>query len=340
MKLKFATFVISAFVFFSCEQLFMEPSPGTKPQNIFEQVWKFTNDKYTFFEYKKIDWNLIKSKYESQIFDSMPEEDLFRVCSDMLYELKDEHVNLVSDFNISRNPEVFLDFPTNYDSEILNRYYFKGRLQYLDGGNFRLFDFGDVLYVNYSSFINQVKEESMDYICEKANAKKGMILDLRQNGGGSVGNINAIAGRFVDNKIFTGFEYNKTGPKKTDLRQDSLNLKPYKADTIIHKYTNKPIIVLTNRGCYSATNFFAMMVKEIPNVTVLGGKTGGGGGVPSTTALSNGWTLRVSSSVTLDKNGLNIEGGVEPDIRVDISASDKSQNKDTILDEALKILRR
>jgi C-terminal processing protease CtpA/Prc len=196
------------------------------------------------------------------------------------------------------------------------------------------------LYVNYRSFSDEVKETSMDYICKKANTKKGMILDLRQNGGGSVANIYNIAQRFIDKKVYAGLEFNKIGPKPTDLKQDSLILKPYKTDSSFFKYSEKPIVVLTNRGCYSATNFFAMMAKEIPNVTVIGGKTGGGGGVPSTTELSNGWTLRVSSSVTLDIKGNNIEGGVDPDIQVDITLGDRNQNKDSILDAALKFIRK
>ena len=338
-KILIISILLSSFLF-SCEQVFLKAPPATDPESVFEQVWKFANEKYTFFEYKKIDWNALKVKYKSRINKSMDEEELFKVCSDMLYELKDEHVNLQSKFNVSRNPEVFLDFPTNYDGDNLTRNYFKGGVQYLDGGNFRLYDFNDVLYVNYNSFINPVTKEAMDYICNKAQSKKGMILDVRQNGGGAVNYIYSITSRFVDKKTFAGMEYIKTGPKTTDLKPDSLFIKPYKADTVVHKYTTKPIIVLTNRGCYSATNFFAMMVKEIPNITVIGGKTGGGGGIPATTELSNGWILRVSSSSTIDIYGNNIEGGVDPDQRVDISAQDKNQGRDTILEAALNLIRK
>jgi Peptidase family S41/Tricorn protease C1 domain len=336
---KYLVICVLSLVSFACEQAFMSPTPKTDPEAVFNQVWNFANEKYTFFDYKKVDWDAAKTKYKARITANMDEEALFKVCNDMLYELKDEHVNLVSKFNISRNPEVFLDYPTNYDGDILTRYYFNGRQQYLDGGNFRLFDFDDVLYVNYRSFSDAVTKESMDYICKKATNKKGIVLDLRQNGGGSVANIYNIAQRFTDKKIYAGLSYAKIGPGREDLKKDSLFISPFKADTATQKFTQKPIVVLTNRGCYSATNFFAMMAKEIPNVTVVGGKTGGGGGVPATTELSNGWTLRVSTTRSFDINGNNIEGGVEPDIRIDISAADKSKNKDTILDYALKLIR-
>ena len=322
----------------SCEQAFMTPTPASDPEAIFDQVWNFADTKYSFFDLKKVDWNASKTKFKAKISKDMSDEALFKVCDDMLYDLKDEHVNLSSKFNISHNREVFLDFPTNYNGDNLTRNYFNnGKTQAVER-TFRLFDFGDVLYVSYSSFSDNVSDYAMDYICEKAAGKKGLILDVRQNGGGSVGNINAIAGRFVDKKTFAGVEYIKTGPGREDFRKDTIFVTPPVSATA-KKYTTKPIVVLTNRGCYSATNFFTMSAKAIPNVTVIGGKTGGGGGIPATTELSNGWTLRVSASRTFDKEGRNIEIGVDPNIALDISEADKLKGRDTILDRALKVVR-
>ena len=42
----------------------------------------------------------------------------------------------------------------------------------------------------------------------------------------------------------------------------------------------RPIIILTNRSCYSATSHFVTMAKEFPKVIGLGDKTGGGAGLP------------------------------------------------------------
>ena len=41
----------------SCEQAFMKPTPANTPKAVFEQVWSFVNNKYSFLEYKNLDWD-------------------------------------------------------------------------------------------------------------------------------------------------------------------------------------------------------------------------------------------------------------------------------------------
>jgi C-terminal processing protease CtpA/Prc len=84
---------------------------------------------------------------------------------------------------------------------------------------------------------------------------------------------------------------------------------------------------------------FVAFMKGLKNVTVVGGKTGGGGGLPTATELSNGWILRVSGSITLDRNGFNIENGVEPDVKIDMSKADIDKGKDSILEGGLRLIR-
>ncbi len=79
-------------------------------------------------------------------------------------------------------------------------------------------------------------------------------------------------------------------------------------------------------------------MKNIPdNVTVIGGKTGGGGGLPSYKDLPNGWLLRLSVTQLLDLNQQQIEGGIEPDIYVELTDADIEKGKDTILEFALEM---
>ena len=100
-----------------------------------------------------------------------------------------------------------------------------------------------------------------------------------------------------------------------------------------------PVVVLTNRVTYSAGNFFTAMMKAIPDVTIMGDTTGGGGGVPLGWELPNGWFFNFSNSITSLPDGFIIEDGIEPDINVQISDSDLVAGKDTILEEAIKLLK-
>ena len=82
-----------------------------------------------------------------------------------------------------------------------------------------------------------------------------------------------------------------------------------------------------------------MTFKEVPNATLIGGITGGGGGQPTTYYLPNGWAVTMSATrMSLDVNKVHIEGGVEPDIYVTITEEDKANKVDSILEKAIEVL--
>ena len=101
----------------------------------------------------------------------------------------------------------------------------------------------------------------------------------------------------------------------------------------------KPVAVLTNRRTYSAANSFVMFVKHLPQVIVVGDKTGGGAGLPFSSELPNGWSLRFSACPMYDINMVCTESGIEPDVHADITSEDYARNRDTIIETARKLLR-
>ena len=98
------------------------------------------------------------------------------------------------------------------------------------------------------------------------------------------------------------------------------------------------MVVLTNRGSFSAANDFALIMKAFPYVKLIGDRTGGGGGFPINSELPNGWTYRFSSNLTLSPDSFNVENGIPPDIKVDLKKSDEDIGIDTIIEEALKFI--
>jgi C-terminal processing protease CtpA/Prc len=80
-------------------------------------------------------------------------------------------------------------------------------------------------------------------------------------------------------------------------------------------------------------------MKEVPNATLIGGITGGGGGNPCTYYLPNGWAVTMSGQrMSLDVNKVHIEPGVEPDIYVTITEEDTENRVDSILEKAIEVL--
>jgi C-terminal processing protease CtpA/Prc len=94
------------------------------------------------------------------------------------------------------------------------------------------------------------------------------------------------------------------------------------------------VIVLTNRLVYSAANYFSAICK-VYGITLIGDQTGGGGGAPAGSELPNGFHVNYSSSICLLPDGYNIENGIPPDIKIDISDEDRQNHVDTILETAL-----
>ena len=77
----------------------------------------------------------------------------------------------------------------------------------------------------------------------------------------------------------------------------------------------------------------------LPNVTIMGDKTGGGSGMPFTSELPNGWTVRFSASPHFNADMEQIEWGIEPDIKVNMDETDETKHIDTIIEKARAFLK-
>jgi C-terminal processing protease CtpA/Prc len=318
----------------SCERAFFEEVPDNTPKSIFEQTWNFANEEYSFFEFKGIDWDSIYTVYEPKISDEMSDEALFDTLSNMLYLLRDGHVNLKSDFNRSRNWTWYLNHADNFDKYVLERNYFKEEQKFV--GSFVVYDFGDVGYIQYSSFTNFVSPRDLDYVIEKFKDHKGLIIDIRDNFGGSLSNVNQIGARFIDTTTVVAFTRAKNGPGRDDFSEfEDFEFTYDESET----HFTKPVVVLTNRKSYSAGNYFPTCMSALPNVTIMGDVTGGGGGAPSFIELTNGWLLRVSTTQLFTIDGVNTEDGLEPDILINDTDDELNSGTDRILEEALQLIR-
>ena len=324
---------------FSCEKVFMDEDASTDPESIFEEVWTFTDHHYSFFEEKGIDWDSLYAHFRPMVSPDMNPVELFDLCADMLYELRDGHVNLLSSFDRSRNWEWYLNRPENFYYSVIEREYLRGRQRYF--GPLTVASIGpqnNILYVYYGSFGNFIGDGNLDNVVGILNNMEdaaGLIFDVRNNGGGSPGNGQKIVSRFTDERVFVGTNFIKTGPGHDDFRPEEVFIEPHDG----MRYTGN-VIVLTNRKSYSATTYFAQYMKALDNVTLVGDTTGGGGGIPAFWDLPNGWLLRVSSSRFFSPEGNSIEPGVPPDVYAEINISGDSLylRRDDIIEKAMELL--
>ncbi len=316
-----------------CEKALLRPDGEASPQQVFDHLWNDVNDRYAFFNVKNIDWEDVRDKYRPMVNDDMSDESLFDVLSEMLFELRDGHVNITTNFNRSRNWEWFQDFPINYNQNIIDRSYLDKDFQII--GPFRAKSIDTVLYVNYRSFGDAIDVSHMNSLMNLADRNLGLIIDIRSNGGGSLSNAYRMMGALTDRSRIFARERIKTGSGPDDFSPwNTLSYSPER-----DRAFDKPVVLLCNRGSYSASTFFAQMIKVLPNGVIIGDQTGGGGGIPVFGELPNGWMYRFSATQTINPEGQHLEFGVEPDIFIDMTEEDELQDIDTIIEAALDYIR-
>lgn len=311
----------------------MDMQFGNHPKGNFDALWTILDRNYCFFEYKDIDWNEIYNKYSVRISSDINNDGLFKLMELMLAELKDGHVNLTAAHDVTRYWEWHEDYPSNFDQAI-QKYYLGNDYSIASGMRYKILE-DNVGYIYYGSFSSDVGNGNLDHVLNKMALCKGLILDVRSNGGGSLTNVERITSRFFNERQLIGYISHKVGSGHSDFS----SLYPKYVESSDRVRYQKPVVVLTNRGCYSATNEFVSIMKYAPNVTVIGDKTGGGSGLPFTSELPNGWSVRFSASPMFNAEKEHIEFGVEPDIYVDMLEEDRKRNRDTIIERAREILK-
>lgn len=327
--------ILTLFILSGCEKVLMEKEPVDDPVTNFEYLWRTADEKYSFFEYKNIDWDAVYQEYRPQISNDMSNFQLFNVLKNMLNELEDGHVNLTAPFDVSRYTFKFFA-PENFNFRLLQDNYI--------GWDYRIT--GPLIntefqrngkrigYIYYGTFNRFVENADIDFTIGALLFTDGIILDMRNNGGGSVSNIYKIGSRFADQKRFVYSSLLKDGPGHEDFGEPA---EVYMEPAGSFQYTGK-VVLLTNRGCYSATSFFTLAMKAFPHVIQVGDTTGGGLGSPAGFELPNGWGYRFSVSRTFSPEGENYENGVPPDVVVWMDPIREAQGIDDIMEKAIELI--
>lgn len=303
----------------------------------FELLWKTLDEHYCFFREKGIDWDSVKAIYQPQINAKLSARANFRVMAAMLNELRDGHVNLSAPFETSYYRKWWSDYPQNYNQRLIQEHYTGFNYSSLGGADFAILTSG-IGYLHWGSFDFSLGTGNIDNILAYFVMCPGLIIDMRDNGGGSLDNVDDLIAHFITKPTVTGYICHKTGPGHDDFSER----RPITVDPVSkgHIYWGKPVAVLTNRSTFSAANYFVAAMKSLPKVTIVGATTGGGCGMPYSSELANGWGVRFSACPIYDPEGVLTEFGVEPDTgcAIDITDADITAGKDPIIDCAITLL--
>lgn len=151
---------------------------------------------------------------------------------------------------------------------------------------------------------------------------KKVILDLRNNPGGTVGAAQGLLGIWLDNQI-----------AMTERRGSEIVKTLRTTGTPI--LSNMKTVVLINGNSASASEITAGALREYGKATLVGQKSYGKGSVQIVLGLPGGSQMKVTEARWYTPKGKNIDKtGIEPDIKVDLSSDDVNNNVDPQMDKA------
>lgn len=179
-----------------------------------------------------------------------------------------------------------------------------------------LYQFGNNAAKDFRAAVEEIVLES----------PKGMVLDLRNNGGGLLDACIKIMSEFIKDEVVVrteGRRFGDTGDLKTG-RDGSL--------------LETPLVVLVNEGSASASEIFAGAVQDLKRGLVLGRTTFGKGSVQNVIPLASGANLKITVSEWLTPSGRSIhKNGITPHKIIEIN-EDQPEDFDLVLEEALQLM--
>lgn len=192
------------------------------------------------------------------------------------------------------------------------------------------FNDGQIGYLKFSAFEEDSAKEFISKLEGlKKSGIKGLVLDLRQNGGGSLYECKEIADALLGKQTIVYTEDRK-GQKEYYYSDD--------------RKLGLPMVVLVDGGSASASEILTGAIKDTKSGIIVGEKTFGKGIVQSVIELKDGTAIKLTTSQYFTPNGINIHGkGIVPDVVVKagepVAGSDKiDPNTDPQLKKALEVM--
>jgi hypothetical protein len=332
------------------------PTPDT-PRSNFDVFAATFADNYPFFPDKKVDWARLVEARRAGVTDATTPRALFDLFHDMLAPLQDAHTSIRApkldgegfEWNGMRTPEgTLLEDAQIERAARLVEPYLVGPLQrfcrgQVESGRLR----GDVAYLRIRAFAGYDEghtfegglaalEQALDTIFAGASRWRGLVVDVRINGGGFDPYGTAVAARLTRVEYLA---YEKQA--RSDPRDPTKWTEPQ--PTVVQPRApgyHGAVVELTGPNSISAAETFTMaLLSRTPPVERLGQSTQGVFSDVMARKLPNGWTIGVPNERYLTR-GKSYDGtGVPPTIPVPLyRAADLKEGRDTALEAALRVL--
>lgn len=324
-----------------CADAFVgEDAPDTPAEN-FRAFWGEFDRLYAFFDLKEIEWSDVRAMYGPRADAARDQDELLQVFTEIVQLLDDGHVFLLTPDTLIRS-ERPPDVAEALDLHVVASYAGAPLSVVGDGKIFFGRIGGSVGYVHVSSWTDKGGALSavgdwvydFDTALEALGDVEGLILDVRNNSGGSYFNGRFVAGRFTEEPVLATHSQFRSGRRHSDFTSLEKWYVLPQSPTF-----EQPVALLTNGGTASAAEWFVLAMREMDAVIQIGSTTAGAMGTRIRRVLPNGWVygLPVQRLYTADLRLLE-DVGIDPDVHVLTSVEDVEAGRDPVLDAALRVL--
>jgi tetratricopeptide (TPR) repeat protein len=308
------------------------------PEQNFEYLWNALDRNYAQFGVKHVDWDALYRVYRPRVTPETSDGELWDIMLAMMRHLNDSHVCLSDEARricVGLVDELERD---DFSLDLVRSKYLQGEsTDALDGSFTYGWLPGGIGYLHIADFKDGADATVAaidEFLAEFARAD-AIILDVRNNPGGTGAVANLVADRFADRKRQFMRSRVRYGRSHDDL--DSLYYRHVEPRGAV-QFTG-PTILLTHRFTESAADIFVLAMRVLPHVTVVGDFTAGAFSSQYPDALPNGWTLWVAFKVMWDHMGICWDGiGVPPDLRIKNTKEDVGAGVDRVLEFAIDLL--
>jgi carboxyl-terminal processing protease len=305
----------------------------------FEFVWKTLDRNYGQFLVKRVDWDAMYRVYRPQVTPKTTDAELWDILLTMMGHLNDAHLALADGtrrLGGGRNNGLFTN--NEFSLDLVKSKYLQGKFTEALGGSFIsgwLAEGVGYLYIGDLKDGLEPITKTIDAMMAEFAKARVMVVDVRNNPGGTSRAVEIVAGRFADRLRRYGTERTRYGLKHDDFWPEEFgNIEPGGP----LQFTG-PTVLLTDRISASAAEGFTMAMRVLPHVTVVGDTTEGALSGQFPDRMPNGWTLWVAFKEVRDHEGVCWDGvGIPPDLRVINTAADIASGRDQALEFAMKYL--
>ncbi|MEU0692153.1 S41 family peptidase [Streptomyces uncialis] len=331
------------------------------PLAAFDVFWQSFEENYPFFSAKGIDWRALRDQYRPQVHAKTTKDELYAVFSEMVGPLHDAHVAVQDGDRVFALVRPGTELPSReLDTKVKKsivahglkdarnlRDFANGRITYADlpggQGYLRISGFGGYTgdgapYAAQLAELDRALDTVLDQ--ERTQRLKGLILDLRINGGGSDALGIHIAERLTDTPYIAYSKRARNDPADPTrhTRPQPVHVTPAQGP----RYTG-PVAVLTGGSTFSAGESFTQALLDRPGRTVrIGQPTQGVFSDVMRRELPNGMSAWLPNEEFLTRSGRTFDGtGIPPHLIEPVFTKEEfDKNRDSAFDRALNMLRK